>query len=90
MNSKCFIDNYNMNDRSFKLSINSVYVRVCVYCTRDICIIPCTPYDRLLILIGTKIKKCNIVSKILLIFEIFNKAFLKVQAIIASVGRKYF
>ena len=29
-------------------------------------------------------KECNIVSIILLIFDIFNKAFLKVQAIIAN------
>ena len=74
-----------MNDQSFKLSVNSVYVRVCAHCTRDIRIVSCTTLRMTIEFDWHQNKKeCNIVSKILLIFKIFNKAFLKVQAIIAN------
>ena len=72
-----------INDRSFELSVNNVYVRVCVYCTRDI--FPCTILRLTIDFDWHQNKKeCNIVLKILLIFKIFNLAFLKVQAIIAN------
>ena len=72
-----------INDRSFELSVNNVYVRVCVYCTLDI--FPCTTL-RLTIDFDWHQNKneCNIVLKILLIFEIFNLALLILQAIIAN------
>ena len=73
-----------MNDRSFKLSVKCICTNVSI--VHGISVYSRVHfYELLLILIFTRIqKKCNIVSKILLIFEIFNKAFLKDQTIIAN------
>ena len=74
-----------MNDQSFKMSLQCI-------CTSMRLLYTGYPYipvynltiDSISFDWHQNIKECNIVSKILLIFEIFNKAFLKVQAIIAN------